>query len=133
MTLQETKMFDIRFHLGAGQHYKFWQIKSKDSEPKYVTPFGKYLLMNNCVLKNNRNKAEHIFESQRRDVCGFVRCESYEVLDSGMDVSNLTEIMFDPKIAPYWRKHNDPDAYDNLTYSKLITKGRHVYILSVND
>jgi hypothetical protein len=41
--------------------------------------------------------------------------------------------MFDPKIAHYWRKHNDPDAYDNLTYSKLITKGRHVYILSVND
>jgi hypothetical protein len=124
-------MFDIRFHLGAGQHYKFWQIKSNDCEPKYVSPFGNYIIMKNCVLKNNRNKAEKIFESQRRDVCGFVRCESYTLTNIGRDVSNLTELMFDPKIAPYWRKHNDPDAYDNLTYSTLVTKGRQVFVLKV--
>ena len=124
-------MFDVRFHLGAGQHYKFWQIKSSDSEPKYVTPFGKYILMTNCVLKNNRNKAEKIFESQKRDVCGFIRCEKYEILDVGIDVSGLQELMFDPKIAPYWRKHNDPNAYDYLTYSTLITKGKKVFIVSV--
>ncbi len=124
-------MFDIRFHLGAGQHYKHWQIKSVDAEPRYVAPFGKYILMTNCVLKNNRNKAEKIFESQKRDVCGFVRCQTYEVLNSAVDVSGLTELMFDPKIAPYWRKHNDPDAYDGMTYSTLVTHGKRVFVLSV--
>jgi hypothetical protein len=124
-------MFDIRFHLGLGQYYKFWQIKTKDNEPTYIRPFGKYLIMYDCVLKNNRPKSERIFESQLRDVCGFIRCRDYHVIDVGLDVSNLEEIMFDPKIAPYWRKHNNPDAYDNMTYDVLTTKGRHVYIVKV--
>jgi hypothetical protein len=129
-------MFDIRFHLGAGQHYKHWQVKSA-SGVVYYDPKEYSLVMSDCVLKNNRNKAEKIFESKRRDVCGFVRCYNYRIIDlcqsdyMFLEPGVKFELMFDPKIAPYWRKHNDPNAYDGMTYSTLVTNGRRVFVLSV--
>lgn len=129
-------MFDVRFHLGRGQHYKHWQVKSPDSVA-YYDPKVYSLILNECCLKNNRNKAEKIFESKRRDVCGFVRCSQYTaVLKEYTDYMFLEpevkfELMFDPKIAPYWRKHNDPNAYDGLTYSTLVTNDKRVFVLTV--
>jgi hypothetical protein len=129
-------MLDVRFHLGAGKHYKHWQVKSSDSVV-YYDPKIYSLILNECCLKNNRNKAEKVFESQRRDVCGFVRCLQYTAaLKEYTDYMFLEpevkfELMFDPKIAPYWRKHNDPNAYDGMTYSTLVTNGRRVFVLSV--
>ncbi len=129
-------MFDVRFHLGRGQHYKHWQVKSPDGVV-YYDPKKYSLVMSNCVLKNNRTKAEKIFESKRRDVCGFVRCSNYRIIDlcqsdyMFLEPEVKFELMFDPKIAPYWRKHNDPNAYDGMTYSTLVTNGRRVFVLSV--
>lgn len=129
-------MFDIRFHLGAGQHYKHWQVKD-GKDVIYYDPAQYSLIMNDCLLKNNRNKAEKIFESKRRDVCGFVRCleykavEKYQIDAMFLEPEIKYEIMFDPKIAPYWRKHNDPNAYDGLTYSTLVTNGRRVFVVEI--
>lgn len=133
-------MFDVRFHLGGGKHYKHWQIKTVVRDvfgslrPIYFDPAECSLILHDCLLKNNRNKAEKIFESKRRDVCGFVRCSDYEVVDKhitdAMFVENTIryELMFDPKIAPYWRKQNDPDAYDNMTYHCLVTNGKKIFV-----
>lgn len=129
-------MFDVRFHLGRGQHYKHWQVKSSDGV-SYYDPKIYSLIMKDCLLKNNRNKAEKVFESKRRDVCGFVRCLNYTVVVKEytdymfLEPEVKFEIMFDPKVAPYWRKHNSPNAYDNMTYSTLVTNDKRVFVLSV--
>jgi hypothetical protein len=124
-------MFDVRFHLGAGEHYKFWQIKSNDGV-QYYDRKQYYFIMHNCTLKNQRGTAEKVFSTQKRDVCGYVRCENFDIFihnDYGMDYEYGDELMYDPKIAPYWRKENDPNSYDGLQYNRLITFGRRIFVL----
>lgn len=124
-------MFDVRFHLGGGEHYKFWQIKSDDSV-QYYDRKQYYFIMHNCTLKNQRGTAEKVFSTQKRDVCGYVRCENFDLFvhnDYGVDHECGDELLYDPKIAPYWRKENDTNSYDGLQYNRLITFGRRVFIL----
>jgi len=125
-------MFDVRFHLGAGEFYKHWQVKSKD-EVLYFNPKQYYLMLHNCVLKNKRSKANKVFATQKRDVCGFVRCEDWELFEFtpyyDMNYEYGDELMYDPKIAPYWKKENDPNIYDDLHYTRLITFGRRIFVL----
>jgi hypothetical protein len=132
-------MFDIRFHLGAGKHYKHWQIKS-DNVPTYHDPAEGMLVLYGCTLKNERGKAERVFATQKRDVCGYVRCFDYISIpyDSVNTEDSITtegheELMYDPKIAPYWRSSNGPDNYDNLTYDTLVTVGRRVFVSPRKD
>jgi hypothetical protein len=124
-------MFDVRFHLGAGEFYKHWQVKNKENnEVIYYDRKMYYLIMNSCTLKNYRNKAEKVFSTQKRDVCGFIRCLSWEVFPYNehdtMDYFG-DELLYDPKIAPFWHKENSEESYDNMTYGRLITFGRRVF------
>ncbi|NDD85586.1 hypothetical protein EB118_17745 [bacterium] len=125
-------MFDVRFHLGAGEHYKHWQVKSKD-EVLYYNPKQYYFMLHNCTLKNKRGTAEKVFSTQKRDVCGFVRCEDWELFEYtshyNMNYEYGGELLYDPKIAPFWRMENSQDSYDNTTYKRLITFGRRIFIL----
>jgi hypothetical protein len=124
-------MFDVRFHLGAGEFYKHWQVKSKD-EVIYYNPKDFRLIMSVCTLKNYRNKAEKVFSTQKRDVCGFVRCVMYYVFPySDYSVHNYgDELLYDPKVAPFWRKENSEESYDNLQYDRMITFGRRIFVLT---
>lgn len=128
-------MFDIRFHLGAGQHYKHWQVKDLSSnDVVYYDRKLFYFVMHDCVLKNKRNKAEKVFASQRRDVSGCVRCSSYDVHTYGqyddLDHSYGDELQYDPKITPFWTKANDPfnTSYDETRYPTLVTHGRRIFV-----
>jgi hypothetical protein len=121
-------MFDIRFHLGAGKHFKFWQIKF-GRVAEYHNPALSAIVMYGCILKNERRKAERVFASQKRDVCGYVRCRNYTTISyDSVNVEGHQELMYDPKIAPYWRCSGSPDIYDNLTYPTLITVGRRIFV-----
>ena len=121
-------MFDVRFHLGGGKYYKFWQIRF-GQVPVYHDPAKDGLVMYNCILKNERGKAKRVFATQKRDVCGYVRCSDYtSVPYDSINVEGLTELMYDPKIAPYWRSSNGPDNYDSHTYPTLVTVGRRIYV-----
>jgi hypothetical protein len=121
-------MFDIRFHLGAGKYYKFWQIRFGQI-PVYHDPAKDGLVMYNCTLKNERGKAKRVFATQKRDVCGYIRCTDYtSVPYDSINVEGCEELMYDPKIAPYWRSSNGPDNYDSHTYPTLVTVGRRVFV-----
>ena len=127
-------MFDVRFHLGAGEHYKHWQIKSYEGSI-YHDPSKGMLVMYGCTLKNERGKAKRVFATQKRDVCGCVRCFTYIFIpyDSVNTEDSVTtegheELMYDPKIAPYWRSSNGPDNYDSHSYPTLVTVGRRIYV-----
>jgi len=126
-------MFDVRFHLGAGKYYKFWQIKF-GQVPVYHDPAKDGLVMYNCILKNEKRKAQRVFASQKRDVCGYIRCTDYtSVPYDSYNVEGWKELMYDPKIAPYWRCSDGPNNYDNLTYYTLVTVGRRVFVSPRKD
>ena len=128
-------MFDVRFHLGAGEFYKHWQVKDLSTKDIiYYNPKLFYFVMHDCELKNKRNKAEKVFSSQRRDVCGYVRCSSYDVRAysqyDDLEHPYGDELKYDPKIIPFWTKSNDlfNTSYDNVRYSTLVTFGRRIFV-----
>jgi len=121
-------MFDVRFHLGAGKHYKFWQIRF-GQVPVYHDPAKDGLVMYNCTLKNEKGKAQRVFATQKRDVCGYIRCTDYtSVPYDSINVEGCEELLYDPKIAPYWRSSNDTDNRDGLVFPTLVTVGRRVFV-----
>jgi len=121
-------MFDVRFHLGGGKHYKFWQIKF-GQVPVYHDPSKDGLVLYDCILKNEKGTAERVFATQKRDVCGYVRCRDYTSRPYGTyNVEGWQELMYDPKIAPYWRSSNCPDICDGHTFATLVTVGRRVFV-----
>jgi hypothetical protein len=121
-------MFDVRFHLGAGKYYKFWQIRF-GQVPVYHDPAKDGLVMYNCTLKNEKGKAQRVFASQKRDVCGYIRCTDYtSVPYDSINVEGCEELLYDPKIAPYWRSSNDTDNRDGLSFPTLVTVGRRVFV-----
>jgi len=121
-------MFDIRFHLGAGKYYKFWQIRF-GQVPVYHNPAMSAIVMYDCTLKNERGKAERVFATQKRDVCGYIRCKNYTTISyDSINVEGHEELMYDPKIAPYWRSSNDTDNRDGLVFPTLVTVGRRVFV-----
>jgi hypothetical protein len=123
-------MFDIRFHLGAGKYYKHWQIKPCDGSGSiYRSPSMSTIIMYDCTLKNERGKAERVFASQKRNVCGYVRCREYTIMyHDSFNVEGCEELLYDPKIAPYWRSSNDTDNRDGLSFPTLVTVGRRVFV-----
>jgi hypothetical protein len=121
-------MFDIRFHLGAGKYYKFWQIRFGQI-PVYHDPAKDGLVMYNCTLKNEKGTAQRVFATQKRDVCGYIRCTDYtSVPYDSINVEGCEELLYDPKIAPYWRSSNDTDNRDGLSFPTLVTVGRRVFV-----
>jgi len=121
-------MFDVRFHLGAGKYYKFWQIRF-GQVPVYHDPAKDGLVMYNCTLKNEKGTAQRVFATQKRDVCGYIRCTDYtSVPYDSINVEGCEELLYDPKIAPYWRSSNDTDNRDGLVFPTLVTVGRRVFV-----
>lgn len=130
-------MFKVRFHLGAGIHYKHWQIRTvcHDGGPdivEYADPSQIQLELVTCVLKNNRKVAEKVLADQVRDVCGWVQCQHVIFSFSPKDftpVDNLDRIVYDPKINPYWKMENSDDNYDLVRIDTIVTSGNRMFIL----
>lgn len=117
-------MIKVRYHLQKGEHYKHWQIKYiKTNEVKYVHPNDCIITLYNCVLQNNRKVADKIYMGHNKDVCSWVKCQSY-ALDFDEIPSWCTHLRYNPKVLPYWHTHTgrniDGDAFDLL---HLTSKG----------
>jgi hypothetical protein len=120
-------MFDIRFNKGRGKNYRHWRVKDLTNKSvEYYDPETFILVMQKCLLLNNLNKAEKVFKTQVRDVCGYIRCCSYKLHKKySFDTSSLEELLYDPKIAPFWRKGES--SCDNYKFESLITQGRRIF------
>jgi hypothetical protein len=127
--------YKVRFHLGAGQHFKHWQVSimrgGKLSDTVYFNPDEYQLILFDCKLINRPSTAKSVFESQKRDVCGWIRCENLDVIDlfdgESMDIGGLPRLEFDPKLIPYWHHTNSSDSLDNYKFDRIITSGKKVY------
>lgn len=62
-------MARIRFHLGAGENYKKWQIREGENF-EFYNPSEVHIVMSGCKLVNLEKIAKKINEGQKkRSVC----------------------------------------------------------------
>ena len=131
-------MFKVRFHLGAGIHFKHWQIrtvcKGKPDRIEYENPAEVQLELVDCTLRSKTSVAKKVYSKQVRDVCGWVECEHVittylKHTDAPITVQALPRVTYDPKINPYWKIEGDSDNYETKMVSELVTSGNKLYIL----
>jgi hypothetical protein len=125
---------EVRFHLLAGKHFKHWQIKTltkgkREYEVNYYDPFQYQIIMFDCELHNEPKKAQKVFETQSRDVCGRVRCRDFSIqkADSETNLDCLTMVVYDPKVQTYWHFENQIDNIDGTKFDQLFAIGKRVY------
>lgn len=127
--------YEVRFHLGAGEHYKHWQMKSYNNgnlmTVSYWNPDHYEILMSECQLINRPKKAAKVFESQKRDVCGWIKCYSFILSDiascGATDVKEMKMVVYDPKVQKYWHYENSNEDIDCKIFDRLVTRGKRVY------
>ena len=128
---------EVRFHLLAGENYRKWQVKvmqgSKKVSVHYFDPSETQLEMRGCRLANNLRKAMKVHKEQSKDVTGAVHCQ--EVVLTRIPTEGLEKIFYNPIRDVHWRRESDEGefAWDDSTYSTLVTEGRQVYILEERD
>lgn len=119
-------MYKVRFNIGAGVHFRHWQVEGPDGV-SYYDPDKNSLILRGCRLSNRRRVAEKVFSSQRRDVCGYAVCESVEVVEGVIEPSGRV-VHFDPKVAPFWTFEGEEGSRDGVSIPVLWSSGRRLRI-----
>lgn len=121
-------MYKVRFHLGRGEHYKHWQITGKDGV-EYYDPEAEQLILRNCTLISQPKTARKVFESGKKDVCGWISCSA--VVEVGglydIDLDKYRRVWYNPIVDTEWYVQGYPNPVTGLTFPELITKGNKVY------
>ena len=129
-------MYSVRFHLARGPHYKFWQIKNlkdKNEAPLYVDPDKNRIVLKDCTLKVNENKAKRVHAAGIKDVCGWIQCSHFFLNDTNLFYSSMFDsfpcLKFNPIVDVNWRiDTNQNFIMNNKTFPELLTNGNKVYV-----
>lgn len=120
-------MIQVRFHLGNGKHYKHWQVKDQFGNVEYHDPSEVTLVMYDCQLRNQPGTARRIFEGGDKDVCAWVKCRDLAVVPaSPYPDRSGTPVMYNPRVAPYWRTVGDVNC-DGYTFARIESAGRELF------
>lgn len=123
-------MYHVRFNLDRrSDRFKQWQVKEVSKcggVTFHVDPTRHSIVMRHCRLVNKPRIAARVFESQVRDVCGYIECDTFDLVNP-VAVDDKVMVVFDPKIVPYWRFEYETDSIDNRKFKELVTQGRRVY------
>jgi hypothetical protein len=134
-------MYSVRFHLGRGPYYKYWQIRDlddKDTGPKYIDPETSQLVLVDCELVCNERTAKKVHAIGRKDVCGWVKCEHVYWHDlhisNPINIDGYSHLTFNPIVDPHWRIKGSDYTVNGLTTEKLVTFRNKIYCpLSIVD
>ena len=75
--------------------------------------------MFNCILDNNQTRAFSIFNGKDKEPIAFVKCGDIKInYGSGSPGSN--EVMYNPRVAPYWRMKSSNDPFSNATGDAIL-------------
>lgn len=122
-------MYQVRFHLAAGENFMKWQVRNGD-EVKYYDPETTTLSMYFCDLINHRRAAEKIFSGANKDVCAWLNCDRVDVYTPPLEMDYFrrihTPISYNPRKAPYWVNSLN-DNIDGDRYFNIITDGRKLF------
>lgn len=119
------KRFQVRFHLGAGEHFGHWQIKGPGGV-QYRDPAACDLLLLDCQLRNHRGTAERIHAGDHKKVCAWIDCSEVIVTVPGPKPVGLS-IHYDPRVAPHWRNFRGADC-DNIATTVIRSSGKSLFV-----
>jgi hypothetical protein len=122
---KESKMFKIRFHLGAGENFGKWQIKKPDGTVEYVDPEMHDILMWKGTLKNRKATAQKILDGAHKAVCAWIECEDYNICQNMSMPNYWGEIKFNPKKCNHWTNEQYGDL-DGKTYTIIYSYGKQL-------
>lgn len=117
------KRYEVRFHLGKGENFGKWQVKSL-AGVRYYDPATVSLTMLDCQLRNHPTVAKRIFDGANKDVCAWVDCN--EVLVEAPHTPPGLPVSYNPRVAPYWRNLTGGNI-DNIRLSVLRTVSKSVF------
>ena len=128
--------YKVRFHLQRGQHYMHWQIKAWDGTVKYIDPNKYQLELYGCKLINKINAARKVNLAGKKDVCGWVRCENFDINECGqIDTNYCDKLSYNPINDIHWRRSGDDREFDwdNSEYDYLVTNGNKIFIMQESE
>lgn len=125
----------LRYHLARGEFYKHWQLKnSRIGKPVYFNPEDTNFLLEDVKLYNKRYAAQKIYEGANKGVCAWLSISGkIMVSPSEIDVSNMTEVSYNPRVAPFWTyKIVGADSHlldiDLKEFDKVIINKTKIYV-----
>ena len=128
------KKFEVRFHLGAGENFMKWQVKTPLGIVKYFDPKNTRLILKNCILKNNKRIAQTIFSGENKSVCARVLCEDISITTDILIRTNKTpfgldpdmQVRYNPRVTPNW-VHKDKNV-DGCKFIELVSVDKNLFI-----
>lgn len=119
-------MFKVRFNLGRGDNFMKWKVTGPNKEVQYLDPNEVSLILIKATLHNKRSSAEKIYQGHNKLVCAWVKCEDLKITHKYKFNDNLSQISYNPKVAPHWRDVQGIDI-DDKYYGTLRTLGNQVF------
>jgi hypothetical protein len=119
-------MYKVRFNLGKGPRYMTWKITHPNKDVEYLQPNDFSLTLINAKLRNHKGSAEKIYEGANKRVCAWIECEDLKITERYEFSDNLSQIMYNPRVKPYWRDHKGNNI-DGHYFNRLRTLGHDVF------
>lgn len=126
-------MYKIRFHLGRGDNFMKWQVKSVDGNVvEYYRPEKEQIAMFNAKLKVQLGTSTKIHEGACKTVCAWIECDDFQLLgDPDFVKPNVNDfyVRFNPRHNPNW-----VDMHGNIMndekYDLIMTQDRSLFVVT---
>lgn len=123
--------FKVRFHLGKGENYMKWQVRSiSTNDVEYVDPSNFCIELSGCTLRNHPKTAVRIFSGDNKTVCAWIDCRDVKVCHNRWvdPEDNLfdDQLSYNPRVAPHWRDGSGSNV-DNHQYDRIVSRGRELF------
>lgn len=104
-----------------------WKIERPNGEITYHAPEDVQLVMDGCVLKNQKSTSLKIFQGANKTVCSWILCENIEIVVNGAskNVSDAERVSYNPRVSPNWIYKGS--IADGMRFGKLVSLGNKVY------
>jgi hypothetical protein len=122
-------MYKVRFHLGAGEHFMHWQVKSQNVTA-YHDPSKVQLALFDCKLVVQPSTAKKIHEGACKTVCAWIQCQEVQILPVDRIGKNETDfnVRFNPRVDPDWT-NDQGTPISGETFPIIFTNDRSLYVM----
>ena len=128
-------MYKIRFHLGRGDNFMKWQVKSIDGNVvEYYRPEKEQIAMFNAKLKVQLGTSTKIHEGACKTVCAWIECDDFQLLgDPEFVKPNVNDfyVRFNPRHNPNWLDMHGTIMNDEK-YDLIMTQDRSLFVVTDN-
>lgn len=114
--LSSKRKYKIRFNLGKGEHFMFWQIENLETGEKvYYDPKKFSLALTNAKLHNQKGGASKINTGETsKTVVAWTEAETVMVLKAKSLSQALygVRLAYNPHVLPFWHRTATKDEVD---------------------